>query len=82
MEFENYLNLKLTGWVYGWSDSTGDDIISICINKKSKKKLIEFLNWGITDLTELRKKVFDNIFKKHVYIYDIENDDIIEKNYI
>lgn len=54
-------------------------LLQYVLIKNQKKKLIEFLNWGITDLAELRKKVFDNIFKKHGYIYDIENDDIIEK---
>ena len=48
----------------------------ICTNKRSNKKIIEYMN-VMTDNNLLRKKVFDNIFLRYNFIYDIDNDAII-----
>ena len=49
----------------------------MCTNKKSKKKIIEYLNWGISDNYEIREKIFNGFFE--VYGFILQDDDIIKK---
>jgi len=73
---EIYLKMKLEAWIDGWVDATGHYYTYICTDKRSKKKLIEFLN-VIIDYSELRKKIFDDFFEVYGFVYDIETDNII-----
>ena len=71
-----FTQTALNSWINGWIDATGEYFFEICTNKKSNKKIIEYMN-VMTDNNLLRKKVFDNIFLRYNFIYDIDNDAII-----
>ena len=79
LEMKLLFKNQLTGWINGWTDATGDHYTDICINKKAKKKLINFINC-ITDCSDLRKEIFDEIFEEYNFIYCIDSDDIIKLN--
>ena len=74
---EEILKQKFNGWIDGWVDATGEYFPTMCTNQKSKKKIIEYLNWGISDNYEIREKIFNGFFE--VYGFILQDDDIIKK---
>ena len=74
-KMEEILNAKLDGWINGWVDATGEYYTTICTNTRSKKKLIEYINW-ICDNPEKRKIMFDNYFEIYGFVYDTKTDNI------
>ena len=54
------------------------NIFLLCaLIKNQKKKIIEYLNWGISDNYEIREKIFNGFFE--VYGFILQDDDIIKK---
>jgi len=69
--------LKLSAWIDGWVDATGEYFTDMCTKVRTKKKLIDYLNC-ISGYPEVRKTIFDGVFKNHGYVYDIDTDTIIK----
>ena len=87
---------QLNGWISGYYDAAdksdipawiingnGTSIdpfyVYLCTDRKAKKKLLGYINF-ITDSNYLRKEIFNDIFKKHGFHYNIYNNDIEKIN--
>ena len=61
---------KFNGWIDGWIDATGDYYYELCTNKRSVRKIINYLN-SMCDNAQIRKEVFDSIFEDVGFTYNI-----------